>query len=76
MSYPQLTRSSVVVRYSSDEGYNCSKEFTTPKSYPEGALLEALEELARITSMFGFEDEALERFNAARQRVADWKKAR
>jgi hypothetical protein len=76
MSDPQLTRSRVTVRYHSDDGHSYLQEFMPQKTCPEGALLQGLEELARLTALFGFEDEARDRFNAARQRVADWKKAR
>lgn len=43
---------------------------------PERALLAGLEELARLTALFGFEDEAMKVFVDARLRVAEWKAAR
>lgn len=81
MSDPLLTTSSVTIRYSANDGYSGEQTF---KIYPvdignippEQPMVDALEELARLTALFGFEDKALEAFNGARQRVANWKKGR
>ena len=61
-----------------DDGYAAEHETasTAHQTDPHMPLLVALEELARLTALFGFEAEALERFDAARKRVADWKAAR
>lgn len=86
MSDPKLRRTTVVVRYAANDGF-CSelkmkggigtKQALTGKPVPpEQALIEGLEELARLTALFGFEAEALEAFNGARQRVAEWKSRR
>lgn len=74
---PTLVSTSVTVRYRADDGYNAETTFRAKKAAgvaPEAGLLDALEELARLTALFGFEDKALEAFNGARQRVFDWRK--
>lgn len=75
---PKLVRSSVTIEYHADDGYTYEyRTSSQPNHEPAHApLLEALEDLARLTALFGYEDEALERFNAARKRVADWRAAR
>lgn len=78
MSDPKLVRSSVRIKYRADDGYASEHEVN---SHLTGVaahvpLLKGLEELARLTALFGFEAEALERFNAARKRVADWRAAK
>ena len=84
MSNPTLTRTRVVVAYTASDGFRAefgakggigTKHRVTGMCVPpEHALIAGLEELARITALFGFEDAALEAFNAARQRVFDWRK--
>lgn len=79
MEDPKLKTTGVVIKYRSDDGYE--SEMRTGNSYmknqaPEAGFLKALEELARLTALFGFEDEALQRFNAARERVFEWRKQR
>lgn len=83
---PKLKRTLVRIDYTSDDGYRAdftakagtgSKHRVTGEEVPpEKALLGAVEELARLTALFGFEDQALERFNDARQRVFEWRAAR
>lgn len=75
---PKLTGSEVTINYTSDDGYGSEHHSTSRPGdgRPHLPLLAALEELARVTALFGFEAEALERFNAARKRVADWRAAR
>lgn len=75
---PKIVRSSVHIKYRADDGYAAEHQTasTVHQTDPHTPLLAALEELARLTALFGFENEALERFNAARKRVADWKAAR
>jgi hypothetical protein len=80
---PTLKRTRVLIAYTSSEGYRAewnakagagSKNLSTGEEVPpKHALLEGLEELARLTALFGFEDEALEQFNAARRRVFEWR---
>ena len=76
MNDPKLKRTSVVVKYGADDGYSSDTKFTGTKERPEIGLLAALEELARLTALFGFEEEALEAFNGARQRVTEWRSQR
>lgn len=75
---PKLVRSSVLIKYRADDGYASEHQVNSHLTgvAPHIPLLDALEELARLTALFDFEDEALARFNAARKRVADWKAAR
>ena len=82
---PKLTRSRVVVAYHADDGYKSEETYRSHQGgktcggmpmKPQEALLVGLEELAHLTALFGFEEEALSRFNAARQRVADWRATR
>lgn len=83
---PTLVRTRVDVTYGASDSYRA--EFhakggkgtahpTTGQSIPpENALLAGLEELARLTALFGFEDEAMKVFVDARLRVTEWKAAR
>lgn len=86
MSDPKLRRTTVVIGYAANDGYRSelkmkggigTKHAVTGEPVPpEHALIEGLEELARLTALFGFEADALEAFNGARQRVAEWKSRR
>lgn len=73
MDDPKLNRTSVTVKYTADDGYSSDAGFKGTPERPELGLLGALEELARLTALFGFEAEALEAFNGARERVAEWR---
>lgn len=80
MADPLLTKTSVTVRYTANDGYSSEQTFKIyPVDHnrlpPEQPLIDAVEELARLTALFGFEDKALAVFNEARQRVFDWRKA-
>lgn len=86
MSDPTLKKTSVQIGYTSSDGYRMewsakagagSKNAKTGEEVPpQHSMIAGLEELARLTALFGFEDEALEAFNGARQRVAEWKASR
>lgn len=77
MADPKLTAASVTVCYTSDDGRRSEALYkNTTKQKPEAALLEGLEEVARLLALFGFETEAVRAFNGALQRVHDWKVAR
>lgn len=77
MGDPKLTRSSVTIRYAADDGYRSEQHIKTAEGAPtEAALLEGLEELARLTALFGFQEEAMQRFVDARNRVFEWRKAK
>lgn len=76
MSDPKLKTARVTIHYTSDNGYSAEFKVKGKRETPHGGLIEGLEELARLTALFGFEDEAAKAFNAARARVAAWRKAR
>lgn len=86
MADPTLARTRVTIAYTSSDKYRAGftakagkgsqHRVTGEEVPPERALLAALEELARLTALFGFQDEALECFNGARQRVAEWRASR
>lgn len=78
MSDPKLTFMTVEVYLECDDGYSCEETFdpVISENRPNEVALEALEELARITALYGLEDEALVVFNAARERVAAFKSSR
>lgn len=81
MSDPKLKACSVVVRYKADDGYYSVVEFhvdcrRTKEIPPERPFIDAIEELARLTALLGFEEEALKAFNEARERVFEWRKNR
>lgn len=81
MSDPVLISTKVVIYHLASDGYRAewtakagkgtNHRVTGEKVPPQTALLSALEELARITALYGFQDEALELFNAARKRVLE-----
>jgi hypothetical protein len=75
MADPKLKQTEVVIRYKSDDGYRCKVVFIGNEK-PEIGFLQALDELSRLTSLFGFDDEALAAFNSARERVSEWKSRR
>lgn len=79
MSDPTLTRSFVDIRYSASDGYHMSTGFkgavNTPVA-PGQALLDAIDELARIASLFGLEADVKQRVADSCQRVAEWRAAR
>ena len=84
MADPKLERSSVEIKYTADDGYSSVCGYRTGKgapvqgdaTKPEGALLAGLEELARITALFGFEAEARKTVDEAFARVAEWRAQR
>ena len=86
MANPTLKRTSVQIKYSSSDGFRfeygakagtgTKHRVTGEEVPPQLALLDALEELARLTALFGFEAEALKKFNGARACVAEWKASR
>lgn len=72
MSDPKIVRSSVVIKYQSDDGYSYEATFNKGVT-PEIPMLEATEELARLTALFGFEKEAQDRCEKARKLISDWR---
>ena len=80
---PTLVRTRVDIAYTASDGFRMEsgfnnaprgRDFVTPTA--NSVFLDALEELARLTALFGLEKEALERFNAVRERVAEFKAGR
>ena len=75
MNEPSLKKVSVRISYEADDGYRSVVSYESRKdgASPNFALIEALEELSRLTALFGVEYQAKEVFEAARARVAKWK---
>lgn len=74
---PTLKRTTVRIFYKACDDYTQDVTYSSARAAsPEIALLEALEELARLTALFGFEDQAQAVFDNARWRVFDWRKSR
>lgn len=85
MSDPKLERTSVQINYRCDDGYKAEAGYKSGKGVrafegdptrPEAALLAGVEELARLTALFGFEAEARKVFDEAAARVAGWRARR
>lgn len=86
MSDPTLKRTKVVISYTGSDGYRSEMTLkggtgshhlvTGAEVPPQAALLAAVDELARITALFGFADEAMAEFTAAHLRVAQWRASR
>lgn len=82
MSDPKLERTSVQINYCADDGYKAEAGYKSGKgvpaleggpTLPEAALLAGVEELARLTALFGFEAEARKAFDSAVARVNEWR---
>jgi hypothetical protein len=86
MGDPTLKRTSVVLKYTASDGYRLEfsakggtgskNQSTGDEVAPERAMLAGLVELSRLLCLFGFEQEAQDAFENARQAVADWRKER
>ena len=76
MPDPKIKTAKVVIKYKADDGYRADMTCNGLPEQPHIALLEGLKELARLTALFGFEDEALAAFTKARNDVAEWRKTR
>lgn len=88
MSRPKIQFAKVTIAYVSDDGHQCEETFSTSlnnkataagvidQQKPEQPFVDALEELARLTALFGVDDMALVAFNGARERVAEWFKSK
>lgn len=75
---PRIKKCSVSISYHSDDGYESDQVFHLyPIDHnvkmPEQPLIDGLEELARLTALFGLEAKAKEVFEAAQTRVREWK---
>lgn len=83
---PTLNRTSIVIGYSSSDGYRSemkgkggkgTKNLVTGKEVaPEAALLAAFQELTRILCLFGFEAQVVEAFDEQRTAVQEWRESR
>lgn len=71
----KLRRGRVVIFYGAADGFSSEATYKNQPGNPQGGLLAGLDELTRLLCLFGFEAEAEQAFQDARQRVADWKKA-
>lgn len=78
MSDPKLTKANVQLGYSSDDGYQTQTVFSTRHNGgdPKAAFLDALEELTRICCLFGYEEQAREKFDGTAGRIRAWRTAR
>ena len=73
MSNPQLVKARVLIEYSSDDGYKSSWECgTEEKPTPDQVLLNGLEELTRLTALFGLHAEAKKLFDAMQENIASF----
>lgn len=83
MADPKLTKTSVQIKYRSDDGYKYDLTckggggeigFISGKPVPpEAPLLDALEELQRLCNLFGFSRQADERIAAVNARMGRWR---
>lgn len=88
MTHPKIQFAKVTISYVSDDGFQSEETFSTSlnnkataagiidQQKPEQPFVDGLEELARLTSLFGVDDMALAAFNGARERVAEWFKSK
>lgn len=86
MADPTLKRTSVQIKYTSSDGYRFefsakagagSRNLSTGEEVPpQYALIEAIEEMARLCALFGFEADARKAADGAFARVAKWRKKR
>lgn len=79
MSDPTLTKARVDISYSSSDGYQMQAIFSGSDSAlltSDETILGAIDELARIASLFGLEAEVNQRTDAACKRVAEWRAER
>lgn len=66
MNRPKLKTASVDIRYSSDDGFRTEVGFSHRRaSSPEAALIDAIDEIARIATLFGAGDRAIAAVNDA-----------
>jgi hypothetical protein len=83
---PTLKRTSVVLKYTASDGYRSEfgakggagtqHRVTGAEVPPEKALLAGMEELSRLLHLFGFDAEARQAFDGARDAVLEWRATR
>lgn len=86
MADPTLKRTSVQIKYTGSDGYRAewtakggegtAHRKTGEQVPPQNALVAAFEELARLTALFGFENDARKAADEAFARVAEWRASR
>jgi hypothetical protein len=86
MADPTLKKTNVQINYTASDGYRAefgakagagSKNRATGEEVPpERALLAGLEELSRLLCLFGFDAEARQAFDGARDAVLEWRATR
>ena len=83
---PTLKRTSIVIGYTSSDGYRSEMKGKGGKGTtnlrageevaPEIALLSALQELTRILCLFGFEAQVVKAFDEQLVAVQEWRESR
>lgn len=74
---PTLKSASTKLIYTASDGYRCEMGNNSKHAAsPQAALIGAIDELARVLALFGFEAEARAATESAFQRVAEWRKTR
>ncbi|MFZ3004180.1 MAG: hypothetical protein WA071_27960 [Undibacterium umbellatum] len=81
MTDPKIIKATVTISYTSDDGLSSSTTFSdrpvsVGKIAPVQPLIDGLEELARVTTLFGHEINALTVFHEARKQVFIWRSKR
>jgi hypothetical protein len=70
MTAPTIKSASVRIAYSSSDGYRAETGFGSNRApTPQAAMLDAIDELARILALFGFGDDAQAAVSDACSRV-------
>ncbi len=86
MSDPTLKRTSIVVKYTSSDGYRLEyggkagtgtkHRVTGEEVPPQACFIAAFGELARILSLFGFEEQARKASENSFAAVREWRETR
>lgn len=77
MTDPKLVVALVTITHASDDGYQSTESFFSGEGNPvEGVLLGALQELTRLTALYGFAKKAKDKFDAMQATMADFHAAR
>jgi len=80
MADPTLKRASVKIKYAASDGYLSEVTYSShaigrTDVPPKDALIEAIDELARLSELFGFGAEASLAVASAQMRVREWRAA-
>lgn len=68
-----LRTANVQIAYSASDGFSSKVGYGARGADPKAVMLEAIDELGRLSELFGFGDEALDKLNFAQGRVRVWK---